>query len=107
MSKRLELDEIFCEIVNITEPDGDRHVYFNPPESVKMKYPAIKYKLKTMDALYANDSRYKSMDCYEATLIEKEPDSKLLEKVLALPYCSYDRHYKVDNLNHHTITIYK
>lgn len=107
MSKRLELHDILCEIVNITEPDGDSHIYFDPPESVKMKYPAIRYTRKNITGLYANDSRYKSMECYELTLIDSKPDSDIIDKLLQLPYCSYDRHYKANNLNHDTFTIYK
>ena len=38
MKTRYELHEFLCEIL------GSRNVYFQPPESVKMKYPAIVYE---------------------------------------------------------------
>lgn len=107
MDKRLELHEILCEIINITEPDGDRHAYFNPPASKQMKYPAIRYVLKSIDARHANNGMYKIMRCYELTVIKKGSDwSGIDEKILALPYCQFDRSYKADNLEHTVYTIY-
>ena len=106
MDKRSELHEIFCEIINITEPDGDRHSYFNPPASLTMKYPAIRYARKRVDVLHANNAIYKSMDCYEVIVIDEDPDSKIFRKVLELPYCQHDRSYKADNLNHDVLTLY-
>ena len=58
MAERLELHETLCAIINITEPDGDRHTYFQPPASVKMKYPAIVYELDDIDTKHANNSIY-------------------------------------------------
>lgn len=107
MDKRLELHEILCEIINITEPDGDRHTYFNPPASAKMKYPAIRYVLKTIDVRHANDAIYKTMRCYELTVIKKSSAwSDIDDKVLALPYCQFDRSYKAENLDHNVYTLY-
>lgn len=104
--KRLELHEIFCKIINITESDGDRHVYFQPPPSVQLKYPAIIYSRRNIENRHANNSIYKRNDSYELTLIDKNPDSKYIEKILALPMCRFDRHYVADNLNHDTFTLY-
>lgn len=106
MNKRLELHEILCEIINITEPDGDRHTYFQPPASVKMRYPAIRYSRKTIENEHADNIIYRHLHAYEVTLIDKNPDSIYIEKLLLLPYCRHDRHYKADNLNHDTFTIY-
>lgn len=106
MDKRLELHEIFCEIINITEPDGDRHTYFNTPESVKMKYPAIRYKRSKPNTLHANNAIYKNMRAYEVTVIDADPDSEIALKVEQLPYCSWDTSYTSDNLNHTKFTIY-
>lgn len=106
MNKRFELHEILCELVNITGPDGDRHVYFDPPPSVRMKYPAIRYSRKNIDNSYANNAVYKQGKAYEIVVIDSDPDSVIVSKVSQLPGCSYDRHYKSDNLNHDVFTIY-
>lgn len=105
MDSRAKLHESLCEIININS-NGDRHVYFNPPSSVRMKYPAIRYARKKIDKTYANNSVYKFRTAYELTLIDEDPNSGLIEKILQLPYCSHDRHYKTDNLNHDIFTIH-
>lgn len=106
MDKRLELHEILCGIVNITEPDGDRHTYYEPPSSVRMHYPAIVYKRKRINNTYANNRVYNQSTAYEVTVIDSHPDSECMKKVSVLPTCSFDRHYKADNLNHDVFTIY-
>ena len=106
MSKRLELHDILCEIVNITEPDGDRHVYFQPPESIKMKYPAIRYSLSNIGNRFANDSVYNQSNSYELIVIDKNPDSEIVDKISKLVFCSFNRSYISDNLNHFVFTIY-
>lgn len=106
MDKRLELHEILCEIINITEPDGDRHTYFQPPESVKIKYPAIVYTRKAIDNIHANNDVYMQFPGYEITVIDKNPDSEYVKKVSKLPKCRWDRNFKTDNLNHDVFTLY-
>lgn len=106
MDSRLKLHELLCEIVNIEEPDGDRHTYFDPPASVKMKYPAIRYARKQIEKVYAGNSVYRKLTPYEVIVIDEDPDSELVSKVLDLPYCQHDRHYKAENLNHDIFTIY-
>ena len=52
------------------------------------------------------DGKYSMRDCYELIVIARRPDHPVIKKLLALPYCSYDRHYIADNLNHDVLTIY-
>ena len=106
MADRLTLHEILCNIINMTEPDGDRHVYFNPPASKVLHYPAIRYKLKSIKPLHANNRMYTRFDAYELVLIEKKSDSEFLDELLKLPNCRFERSYKADSLNHHVLTIY-
>lgn len=81
-----------------------RNVYYQPPSG--MKYPAIKYKKSRFDTKHANDIKYASMTCYELIVIAKLPDHPVIQKLMELPYCSYDRHYVADNLNHDALTLY-
>lgn len=83
-----------------------RNTYFQPPESVRMNYPAIVYSLGNIDKLHANDATYKLLTAYEIVLIDKNPDTEFLAPILALPYCSFDRFYRADNLNHWVFTLY-
>lgn len=106
MLKRLELHEILCAIINITEPNGDRHVYFQPPESLKMRYPAIRYRRSRVDNRYANNAIYSQSTGYEVIVIDHDPDSEYSKKVSILPRCRFDRSYTVEGLNHDVYTIY-
>ena len=85
---------------------GSRNVYFQPPSSVRMQYPAIVYSRKGIEKRSANDCAYRKLSSYEVILVDKNPDSKFVNKILDLPYCSFDRHYESDNLNHDVFTLY-
>ena len=100
MVDRLELHSVLQELL------GSSNVYYQPPESIKMQYDAIRYSKKTVDSKYANDRKYSMIDCYEIIVISRLPDNPVIKKLLSLPYCSYDRHYVADNLHHDVLTIY-
>jgi hypothetical protein len=85
---------------------GSKNVYFQPPESVKIKYPAIVYSLNNINNNFANNSIYKKSDCYNVTLIDKDPESPYADIILNMPMCSFDRAYASDNLNHFVFTLY-
>lgn len=100
MADRLDLQSKLEELL------GSRNVYYQPPESTKMQYDAIKYSKKNIMSTHANNGKYSMMDCYELIVIAKRPDHPVIKKLLMLPYCSFDRHYVADNLNHDVLTIY-
>lgn len=100
MNDRLDLQSLLEELLE------SRNVYYQPPESVKMQYDAIRYSKKNIVSTYANNRKYSMRDCYELIVISKLPDHPVIKKLLELPYCSYDRHYVADNLNHDVLTIY-
>lgn len=100
MANRLELQ------IKLEELLGSRNVYYQPPETIKMEYPAIVYSKKNIKSTFANDRMYSMRKCYEILVIDKKPDNKVIDKLLALPYILFDRHYKADNLNHDVFTLY-
>lgn len=100
MSTRLELHELLCDIL------GSRNAYYQPNESVKMKYPAIVYSRNDIDNVHADDSVYVQTTAYQVIVIDPDPDSEIVAKVSKLPMCSFDRHYASDNLNHDSFTLY-
>lgn len=86
---------------------GSTHVYFQPPESIRMTYPAIVYHRRTTDAQYADNGTYRNMQSYDVTVISRDPDFVALLDIPAhFQYCRSDRHYAADNLNHDTFVIY-
>ena len=97
---RTSLQEILEELL------GSDRVYFQPPESIKLKYPCIVYERSDIDVRYANNEGYKMDKRYTVTLIDRNPDSGLPDKLAMLPYCSFDRHFVSDNLYHDVFTLY-
>lgn len=85
---------------------GNDHVYYDPPENLKMEYPAIRYSKGKIDTRHANDKIYKKMTRYELIVISRKPDSEVIDALLELPYSLYDRHYVSDNLHHDVLTLY-
>lgn len=100
MSRRLELQTTLEELL------GSKNVYYQPPESVKMSYPAIVYSKTSITGTKADNTNYLKRNRYEIVVIAKLPDSAVIDKILDLPYSSYDRCYKSDNLYHDTIRLY-
>lgn len=85
---------------------GSKNVYYDPPESLKMQYDAIRYSKSNMLVTSADNQKWSTYCRYELIHISKKPDSKVIDKLLELPYCSYDRHYVADNMHHDVLTIY-
>lgn len=99
-SQRLNLDKILREIL------GTSNVYFQPPETVKMKYPAIVYSRDDIENDHADNGVYMQSTVYQVVVIDRDPDSEIVTKVSKLPKCTFDRHYAADNLNHDVFTLY-
>lgn len=85
---------------------GSRNVYYQPPEKKKMEYPAIRYSIKDIKSTFANNTPYSFSRCYEIIVIDTMPDNPVIDKLLRLSYCTFDRHYTADNLNHDVFTIF-
>lgn len=100
MDNRLELHEFLCNIL------GSRNVYFQPPESVKMKYPAIVYSRNDIANKHANNLVYSQKTAYDVIVIDFNPDNLFVKAVSKLPLCRFVRHYTADNLNHDLFTLY-
>jgi hypothetical protein len=83
---------------------GSDHVYFQPPEGAKMKYPAIAFFLDSVDEKRADNCLYNNTNAYLVTVIDQNPDSSIPGKIAQLPMCSFVRRYTAAYLNH---TVYK
>lgn len=108
MRTRLELSDILLEILidsGIRTADGDGHLYYQPPESVRMKYPAIVYKRNQIQNRFADNQVYLQTDEYQITVVDKDPDSPLVRRISRLPRCRHIRHFTSENLNHDVFNI--
>lgn len=85
---------------------GSRNVYYQPPESMKIEYPAIIYSKNNIEIKYANNNLYFKKNRYEIIVIDRKPDNPVIDKILELELSSFDRHYISENLNHDVLTLY-
>jgi hypothetical protein len=100
MAQRLELQAILAGIL-----ETDR-VYFQPPPTVQMEYPCIVYRRDYQLTTFADDNPYSLRKRYQVTVIDRDPDSGIVDKIAALPLCIYDRFYTADNLNHDVFKLF-
>jgi hypothetical protein len=101
MASRLILHEELCGIL------GSKNVYFQPPESVKMHYDAIRYELSNKDIKRAKNGIYKMTNQYSGVVITRDHDTTIPDMLLKhFEMCSFGRPYTADNLNHYPFTLY-
>lgn len=101
MAPRVALQAILEEAVG---PNGK--VYFQPPPNVQMVYPCIVYSRDAAFTRFAGNKLYRYVKRYQVTVIDRNPDSEIPDKVMALPLASFERYFAADNLNHDVFTIY-
>lgn len=100
MNSQPELQSMLEELIH------SKNVYFQPPASIKMNYPAIRYSRNNIENKKADDSVYSQRIAYQLTVIDYDPDSEITKLVSKLPYCSFNTSYASDNLNHDVFTLY-
>lgn len=100
MEKRLQLQTLLESLL------GSRNVYFQPPESLVLKYPCIKYSRDSGDTDFADNIPYRKQLKYQIIVLDKNPDSLIPNKISELPMCRFETHYTKDNLNHDIFNMY-
>lgn len=85
---------------------GSSNVYFQPPASVQMQYPCIVYMRDDARTEFAGNAPYSCTKRYQVTVIDRNPDSDIPDKVAALPMCILNRVYRADNLHHDVFNLY-
>lgn len=95
---RIELQSILKGIVP--------NVYFQPPNGLKLTYPCIIYERDNTRTRHADNNVYNATRRYSVTVIDRNPDSTLVDEVLSLPLCAHDRFFTSDDLNHDVFTLY-
>lgn len=81
-------------------------VYYQAPS--KMVYPCILVTKENYKTDYSDDVRYRSHTRFVVTLISTDVRTdETVEKILTIPYCSYNRQYKSsENLIHDVFNVY-
>jgi hypothetical protein len=81
-------------------------VYFQPPSNIKLSFPCIKYERAGSRRSFADNQAYRSAKQYQVTVIDRDPDSALPDKVEKIEFCELDRFFAADNLNHWVFTLF-
>jgi len=71
-----------------------------------MQYPAIVYETSDIKNNFADNRVYRQSHIYKLTVIDKDPDSEVAEKISLLPTCRFNRGFATDNLNHYVFLIH-
>jgi hypothetical protein len=98
MASRLKLQEYLETLCD--------NVYFQPPASVHMNYPAIRYSRIATHEIYADDIHYHQTRGYKVIVIDRDPDSPIVDKVMNMPLCQHTGHMTVEGLNQDSFTLY-
>ena len=100
MGQRLQLQELLELTI------GSTNVYFQPPANVQMQYPCIVYKRDSAGTKFADNGLYQHMKRYQITVITRDPDSNIPDKIASLPLCAFNRFFVANNLNHDVFNLY-
>lgn len=101
LDRRLELDARLRRIL------GSDNIYFEPPASLRMTYPCIRYSRSRIDTRFADNKVYLGKQRYEIVAIYYDVDSDLVDKILFNDedlVFTHDRHYVADGLHHDVLT---
>jgi hypothetical protein len=82
------------------------HVYFQPPSGHLMQYPCIVYSRDGVSSQHADNELYRHAKRYQVTVIDRDPDSDLADKVERLQYCAFQRSFAAADLHHYVYSLF-
>lgn len=100
MASRLKLQEELETLL------GSKNVYYQPPETLRIEYPAIIYSKDDIKKVSADNTAYALHNRYQIIVIDKRPDNPVVNKILRFPMSDFNRSYKSDNLYHDVLNLY-
>jgi hypothetical protein len=98
MAPRQQLSELLHTIAD--------NVYFQAPPSTGMQYPCLLYKLDSVDTDYAGNRPYSHNKRYLITIIDRNPDSDLMDKIAELPTARFSTRFVTEGLTHTAFNLY-
>lgn len=106
MASRLNLHaELIAVLASIDV--NPQNVYFQPPESIRLKYPCIIYKQSSGRTRFADNNPYTFEELYEVMIIDRDPDTKIPRAVaMHFQQSRNVRNFVHDNLHHYVFNIY-
>jgi hypothetical protein len=71
-----------------------------------MVYPCIVYKRDFANTQFADNAPYRRHKRYAVTVIDRDPNSAVPDKIALLPMCLFERAFVAGNLNHDVFNVY-
>lgn len=99
MVDRISLHEKLCAAL------GSNHVYYQPPENLKMEFPCIVYSLQDMTHAMANNEKYIKNRTYKVIVITPQVDPEVVNLVENFDYCKFQQVYTADGMYHYVFRI--
>lgn len=85
---------------------GTSNVYFDPPESFKLKYPCIIYSFEGNADMHADNKTYYRYKRYSMLYITQNADDQMADTLSDLSFCKLARSYTANNLYHYAFEIF-
>lgn len=105
MATEARRQRLHNELVEVVGSGG--HVYFQEPGKEKMKYPCIIYHTSIGRSVNADNKVYIFTDSYDVTVIDKNPDSQIPDRLLHhFPMIRRSKPYIADGLHHTPFVLY-
>lgn len=101
MGRRRELHAIFKQLLG-----AGVSLYYQPPDSTQMEYPAIVYSRERLKNEHADNKLYVATWAYSVTVIDSDPDSEIPNKINTLPMTSMNNMFVSEGLYHTSFTLY-
>lgn len=108
LKDRLPLHRKLVSIMAGYKSSGDKTdaVYYNPPANVSLTYPCIIYSRRNDTQQFADNIRYFRRASYEIKVLDKNPDSLIVDEILEkLPLAVRQTNFVSDNIYHFILNI--
>lgn len=96
---RLTLHQAFVDAL------GSSNVYYNPPETLKMEFPAIVYKLDYIEQIHADNKKYIDWTTYKVIVVSSRPDHPVIKKILNWEMTRFSTSYTRNGFYHSVIIL--
>lgn len=108
MKSRSELQKELEELLGTSNlPLEEKRVYFQPPSSVKLKYPCIIYNLTRTDVRSGDNKKYIKHNEYHIKHLFKSLKNELKDSILdRFNYITHDTRFVSDGIYNDDFTLY-
>ena len=101
-------EQVNCLIDKLSTIPEVKKVYFQPPASVKLKYPCIIIQFSGYNTHHADNGEYFDWLRYDVKVIDLDPLSDIPQYLKNMKddfFLSFDRWYVYENINHWSFTL--